>query len=232
MKQLPETHSFTYNQEPARPRGLGQRRAQPEICREDGAGSRGRLPSGEGGMVPAAPRAGSSGRCGSRGAETHSQPGLPRARHRPLEAGSGPTPPSAPRPAPGRGPPTPRARRRGERERAREEAASRETPGSRGGGRGLTERRGPQDAHAGSAAWAAPPPGAPAPPRRGSGRGGRCLGSSAPGSVAPAPPRARAAAGSASAPAASPSWARSSAGPAAPRAAAGFAPRWPTPRSL
>lgn len=78
----------------------------------------------------------------------------------------------------------------------------------RGRGRGLTGRRGPQDARAGSAASAAPPPGATAPPRRGSGRGGRCPGSSAPGSVAPAPPRAPAAAGSAGALAAAPAWGR------------------------
>lgn len=109
--------------------------------------------------------------------------------------------------------------------RGREEAALREAGAAaqtsqrsgyrrrRGGeGRGeagLTWRGGRQGAR--TSAAAAPPglratePPRTAPPRSGSGHGGRRPGSSVPGLGTPAPPRAPAAAGTASTPAASPS---------------------------
>lgn len=97
--------------------------------------------------------------------------------------------------------------------RARPERENR-PPGARapgGGGAGLTWRGGRQGARAAAAAAlpglrATAPPGT-VPPRSGRGRGARRPGSSAPGPGpgAPAPPRAPAAAGTASTPAASPS---------------------------
>lgn len=214
------------------------------ICREDGITSRrrclaqGRKSSPRWLFTPAAPGA------SRRGAETPTKPGAHPCGISARRQGSGPSP--APRPPPARPRPRPGSHPEAEKAAARRLVAARgrqppraetprggrgaERPGAQsqagGGGRGLTERReGPQDARAGSAASAAPPPGATAPPRRGSGRGGRCSGSSAPGSVATAPARAPAAAGSASAPAASPSRERAWAGPAAPPGRAGHGPQ-------
>lgn len=99
-----------------------------------------------------------------------------------------------------------------------------------GRGRRLTWRGAPRDACSVSAAGAASPLRATAPPCSRSGRSGQGSGAPALAPAAPAPPKAPAAAGSASALATSPSFGRAAAGPAAypaPRATRG--PTWSAP---